>query len=69
LQVAGIARSDASGRAVVLVPAVFALSSMIGPGLAGQLAAGGSFNGVLLLAAVCSVLPALVYSFWQPIEN
>jgi len=69
LQVAGIARSDASGRAVVLVPAVFALSSMVGPGLAGQLAAAGSFNGVLLLAAVCSVLPALVYSFWQPIEN
>ncbi len=68
-QVAAIARSDASGRAVVLVPAVFALSSMVGPGLAGQLAAGGSFNGVLLLAAVCSVLPALVYSFWQPAKS
>ena len=69
LQVAGIALSDASGRALVLVPAVFALSSMVGPGLAGQLAAGGSFSGVLLLAAVSSVLLALSYSFWQPIEN
>ena len=43
---AGIARSDPSGRAVMLVPAVFALSSMAGPGLAGQIAAGaGSAQG------------------------
>jgi len=66
IQVAAIARSDASGRAVVLVPAVFALSSMVGPGLAGQLVAGGSFNGVLLLAGLCSLLPAVIYQFWQP---
>ena len=68
-QAAAIARSDASGRAVVLIPAVFALSSMVGPGLAGQLAAGGSFDGVLLFAGICSVIPALVYHFWQPAEN
>ena len=68
-QAAAIARSDPSGRAVVLIPAVFALSSMVGPGLAGQLAAGGSFDGVLLLAGFCSVIPALAYHFWQPAES
>ena len=31
-QAAAIARSDASGRGEILVPAVFALSSMVGPG-------------------------------------
>ena len=65
-QAAAIARSDPAGRAVMLVPAVFALSSMVGPGVAGQLAAGGGYGGVLLLAAVCSMVPALVYQFWQP---
>lgn len=60
-QAAAIARSDPSGRAVVLVPAVFACSSMVGPGLAGQLAAGGSFTGVLYLAALCSLVPVLAY--------
>ena len=65
-QAAAIARSDASGRAVMLVPAVFALGSMVGPGVAGQLAAGGSYAGVLALAALCASVPALVYQFWQP---
>jgi predicted MFS family arabinose efflux permease len=65
-QAAAIARTDPAGRAVMLVPAVFALSSMVGPGLAGQLAAGGSYGGVLALAAACSVVPALAYQLWQP---
>jgi MFS family permease len=65
-QAAAIARSDATGRAVMLVPAVFALGSMVGPGVAGQIAAGGTYGGVLLLAAACSVAPAVVYQFWQP---
>ncbi|MFO1333844.1 MAG: MFS transporter [Piscinibacter sp.] len=65
-QAAAIARSDPRGRAVMLVPAVFALGSMIGPGVAGQLAAGGSYGGVLGLAAACSVVPALAYTWWQP---
>lgn len=68
-QVAAIARTDHSGRAVMLVPAVFALGSMIGPGLAGRLAAGGSFTGVFVLAAACSAVPALVYQFWRPVED
>lgn len=41
VQTAAIARSDPSGRAIVLVPAAFALASMVGPGMAGQLVGGG----------------------------
>ncbi|MDE1927717.1 MAG: MFS transporter [Burkholderiales bacterium] len=65
-QAAAIARSDATGRAVVLIPAVFAFSSMVGPGLAGQLAAGGDYTGVLALAALCSLVPALAYTWLRP---
>jgi MFS family permease len=60
-QTAAIARSDSSGRAIMLAPAIFAFSSMVGPGLAGQLAAGGSFAFVLLLALVCSLVPVAYY--------
>lgn len=58
-QIAAIARSDASGRAVTLVPAVFALSSMAGPGLAGQIVTGGSFGGLLAFALASTLLPVL----------
>lgn len=68
-QAALIARADPTGRAVVLIPAVFALSSMVGPGVAGQLIAGSSVSAVLALAAVCSVLPAVLYQFWQPQQS
>ena len=68
-QAALIARADPTGRAVVLIPAVFALSSMVGPGVAGQLIAGSSVSAVLALAAVCSVLPAVLYQFWQPEQS
>jgi predicted MFS family arabinose efflux permease len=60
---AGIARRDPSGRAVMLVPAVFAFSSMAGPGLAGQIMAGGSTVGVLAFALGSSLLPVLVHLF------
>ena len=60
-QTAAIARSDSSGRAIMLAPAIFAFSSMVGPGLAGKLAAGGSFANVLLLALVCSLVPVAYY--------
>lgn len=60
-QTARIARSDASGRAVVLVPAVFACSSMVGPALAGHLASGG-FTPLLALAAASSLVPLLVHA-------
>lgn len=58
-QTAAIARSDASGRAVTLVPAVFALSSMAGPGLAGHMVAGGAFGGLLGFALACALVPVL----------
>ena len=56
LQAAHIARQDPSGRAILLVPAAFALASMVGPGLAGQLYSPGALM-VLLLAALSSVVP------------
>lgn len=64
---AGIARSDPSGRAVMLVPAVFALSSMAGPGLAGQIAAGGSFVGLLVFALVSTGVPAALQLLRRPV--
>lgn len=65
-QAAALARGDPTGRAVVLVPAVFALSSMVGPGVAGQLAADGRFDGVLVLAGLCSLVPAgLQWARWR----
>lgn len=64
-QTAAIARSDTSGRAVLLVPAVFALSSMAGPGLAGQLASGGSFGGLLGFALASTLVPVMASSLWR----
>ena len=63
---ASIARSDASGRAIMLVPAVFALSSMAGPGLAGQIVADGNYLGLMGFALVSTLLPALVNIFRKP---
>ena len=63
---ASIARSDASGRAVMLVPAVFALSSMAGPGLAGQIVANGNYLGLLGFALASTLLPALVNIVRKP---
>ena len=65
-QTAAIARSDASGRAIVLVPAVFAVGSMIGPGLAGKLLTSGGFGPLLMLALASSVVPLLAYSLRRP---
>lgn len=64
---AGIARSDPSGRAVMLVPAVFALSSMAGPGLAGQIAAGGNFGGLLAFALASTLVPAALQLLRRPV--
>jgi len=65
-QTAAIARSDPSGRAIVLVPAVFALASMVGPGLGGQLFAEHGATALLGMALVSSLIPLLVYSVWKP---
>ena len=60
-QSAAVARLDPSGRAIMLVPAAFALSSMVGPALAGQLVAGG-FGGLLWLALGTAVVPVLAFA-------
>lgn len=62
-QTAAIARTDPSGRAIVLVPGVFALSSMVGPGLAGYLLSDGSFGPLLGLAFASSLVPVIVNTF------
>jgi predicted MFS family arabinose efflux permease len=67
-QTAEIARCDTSGRAIVLVPAAFALSSMAGPGLAGMLVAQGSYLSVLSFALVSTLL-LVVGSLWSPAKG
>lgn len=57
LQTAGIARRNPTGRAVLLVPAAFALSAMAGPALAGHLVAGGTFLPLLAAALASSAIP------------
>ncbi|MBS0507768.1 MAG: MFS transporter [Proteobacteria bacterium] len=64
LQTAHIARTDSNGRAVVLVPAAFALASMVGPGLAGKLMGAQGHMPVLWLALASSVVPVLA-QWWR----
>jgi predicted MFS family arabinose efflux permease len=70
-QTAHIARSDTSGRAVVLVPAAFALASMVGPGLAGKLMGVDGYWPVLVLALASSLVPVLALALRpaHPIET
>ncbi|MEG0939320.1 MAG: MFS transporter [Comamonas sp.] len=59
LQTAHIARTDPSGRAIVLVPGAFALASMVGPGVAGKLMGAQGIEPVLWFALASSVVPVL----------
>ena len=68
-QTAAIARSDPSGRAIVLVPAAFALSSMVGPGVAGYLVADGNFLALLGMALGSTLVPLGVYALWSPLPR
>ncbi|MDG1123054.1 MAG: MFS transporter [Glaciecola sp.] len=54
-QTAAVARLDAKGRAIMLIPAAFGLSAMIGPAMGGWLAASGYYQ-ILVLAFVASVV-------------
>ncbi|MGB0907313.1 MAG: MFS transporter [Maricaulaceae bacterium] len=58
-QTAAIARFDISNKLVVLVPAVFGVSMLLGGKIAGQLLEGGSAAPLYILVAVCSLLPSL----------
>lgn len=60
-QTAAIARLDSSGRSIMLIPGAFALSSMAGPALAGQLV-GQGFGALLWLAAGCAMIPVLAFT-------
>lgn len=59
-QTAAVARLDPSGRAIMLIPAAFALSSMVGPGVAGFLVAEG-FTPLLLAALGCALVPPAAF--------
>lgn len=59
LQTAHIARTDPSGRAIVLVPGAFALASMVGPGVAGKLMGAQGLEPVLWFALASSAVPVL----------
>ena len=60
-QAAAVARLDPSGRSIMLLPAAFALSSMVGPAIAGQLVEGG-FAGLLWLALATAVVPVVAFA-------
>lgn len=59
LQTAHIARTDSSGRAIVLVPGAFALASMVGPGVAGKLMGAQGLAPILWFALASSAVPVL----------
>lgn len=59
LQTAQIARTDPSGRAIVLVPGAFALASMVGPGVAGKLMGAQGMEPILWFALASSAVPVL----------
>lgn len=54
-QTAAVARLDDKGRAIMLIPAAFGLSAMIGPALGGWLAVSGYYT-ILVLAFGASVI-------------
>lgn len=65
-QTAAIARLDPKGRAIMLIPAAFGVSAMIGPALGGWLATSG-YNSILVLAFGTTVVA--VICFMGPLAN
>ena len=59
-QTAAIACLDPHGRAIMLIPAAFGMSSMAGPALAGVLVADG-FGSLLGLVLVTGALPLVAF--------
>lgn len=60
-QTAAIARLDPSGRSIMLIPAAFALSSMVGPALAGGLV-GQGYAPLLWLAFATAILAVVAFA-------
>ena len=68
-QTAAIARFDPTNKLVVLVPAAFAISSMLGSSGAGYLSAAGGYSSLYLMAVVISALPTLAYFLLFPVDE
>ena len=58
-QTAAIARFDPTNKLVVLVPAAFGVSMLLGGKIAGQLLEGGTPTALYVLVALCSILPSI----------
>jgi len=58
-QTAAIARFDTSNKLVVLVPATFGISMIVGGRLAGQLMTDESAVPLYIFVAICSFLPVI----------
>ena len=65
-QTAAIVRFDISNKLVVLVPMAFGISMIFGGKIAGQILEGGSANGIYLMVAICSLLPAAYMFLGRP---
>ena len=65
-QTAAIVRFDISNKLVVLVPMAFGISMIIGGKIAGQILEGGSANGIYVMVAICSLLPAAYMFLMRP---
>ena len=65
-QTAAIVRFDISNKLVVLVPMVFGVSMIFGGKIAGQILEGGSADGIYIMVAICSILPALYMFLIRP---
>ena len=65
-QTAAIVRFDISNKLVVLVPMAFGISMIFGGKIAGQILEGGSANGIYIMVAICSILPALYMFLIRP---
>ena len=65
-QTAAIVRFDISNKLVVLVPMAFGISMIFGGKIAGQILEGGSANGIYLMVAICSLLPAAYMFLARP---
>lgn len=65
-QTAAVARLDSKGRAIMLIPAAFGVSAMVGPALGGWLASSGYYSvlvlafGTSLVAVICFMGPLAV---------
>ena len=59
-------RFDVSNKLVVLVPMAFGISMIFGGKIAGQILEGGSANGIYLMVAICSLLPAAYMFLARP---